>query len=704
MSDFESRARKAADAVRHQIAESTHQPDKGIRRAQRSPARVAIPSAVAAVALIAGVMVGVPRIGNDPRQSVSGEGAAFALPGPLKPFDSCDAVLQYFKDQAPEYLIERAGGNAKAQTTSADTTAAQPGRTTDSAGTGAESGGAAPAHSTTNVQEAGVDEPDIVKTDGNRIVAVAQGRVHLIALDGGKMTLRKTLPDTNVRNVFLSGERVLVFGGQPAGGARPGLGWAGQQAVLAMYDISSLSEPKPIAGLTIDGDVLDARLVGTQVRVVTVSSPDVDAPSPVYGPDGGITQKSKDDLRAAVENTDVDDWIPTYTLQDRAGAEVSTGRLVECADLARPETFSGLDTVAVSSFDIGSALQTRNTVGVIAGGQQIYASGTSTYVSTTDWSRDGSTARTSLHKFVTASSGASTYQGSGEVPGTLLNQYAMSEYEGVLRVASTISERRGWANPRPMTEGVVTTLHEQDGALRQLGQVGGLGREDNESIRAVRFIEQRGYVVTFRQTDPLYVLDLRNAAAPKVVGELKIPGYSGYLHPIGENLLLGVGQSGLEPGPGTTGVTPRPPTEDGDTADGRDIAPSRGGQIGVQFSLFDISDPASPRRIDMQTYGGGAAAAEFDPKAFLYWEPRNLIIAPTNLHGDYRGKGAFSGLVLLRAGTGGLSELGRLATTQAYGAVNRSLVIGDTVYMLSDRALQANSLDTHREIDSLILQ
>ena len=704
MSDFESRARKAADAVRHQIAESTHQPDKGIRRAQRSPARVAIPSAVAAVALIAGVMVGVPRIGNDPRQSVSGEGAAFALPGPLKPFDSCDAVLQYFKDQAPEYLIERAGGNAKAQTTSADTTAAQPGRTTDSAGTGAESGGAAPAHSTTNVQEAGVDEPDIVKTDGNRIVAVAQGRVHLIALDGGRMTLRKTLPDTNVRNVFLSGERVLVFGGQPAGGARPGLGWAGQQAVLAMYDISSLSEPKPIAGLTIDGDVLDARLVGTQVRVVTVSSPDVDAPSPVYGPDGGITQKSKDDLRAAVENTDVDDWIPTYTLQDGAGAEVSTGRLVECADLARPETFSGLDTVAVSSFDIGSALQTRNTVGVIAGGQQIYASGTSTYVSTTDWSRDGSTARTSLHKFVTASSGASTYQGSGEVPGTLLNQYAMSEYEGVLRVASTISERRGWANPRPMTEGVVTTLHEQDGALRQLGQVGGPGREDNESIRAVRFIEQRGYVVTFRQTDPLYVLDLRNAAAPKVVGELKIAGYSGYLHPIGENLLLGVGQSGLEPGPGTTGVTPRPPTEDGDTADGRDIAPSRGGQIGVQFSLFDISDPASPRRIDMQTYGGGAAAAEFDPKAFLYWEPRNLIIAPTNLHGDYRGKGAFNGLVLLRAGTGGLSELGRLATTQGSGAVNRSLVIGDTVYMLSDRALQANSLDTHREIDSLILQ
>ena len=217
---------------------------------------------------------------------------------------------------------------------------------------------------------------------------------------------------------------------------------------------------------------------------------------------------------------------------------------MECADLARPEEFSGLDTVAVSSFDMASALQSRMTVGVIAGGQQIYASNTSIYVSTTDWSLDGSPAITSLHKFVTAQSGASTYKGSGEVPGTLLNQYAMSEYDGVLRVASTVSERRGWVNARQVTEGVVTTLHEQDGALRQLGQVDGLGRQDNESIRAVRFIEDRGYVVTFRQTDPLYVLDLRNAAAPKVLGELKIPGYSGYLHPIGENLLLGVGQSG----------------------------------------------------------------------------------------------------------------------------------------------------------------
>jgi uncharacterized secreted protein with C-terminal beta-propeller domain len=688
MSDFDSRARKAADSVRLQIAENPLNAEKGIRRAQRSRSRVAIPSAVAAAAvLIVGVAVALPR-GGDPGTPSGGGATAFALAGVLKPFNSCDTVLQYFKDQAPEYLIERARGGVVTMTDGAGaaertTTVPKQGRAADSSGTTVESSGAPPEHSTTNVQEAGVDEPDIVKTDGNRIVAVAQARVHLVGLDGGKMTLRKVLPDTMVRNVFLSGERLLVFSAQTAQNFGPGLTWAGQQSVLTMYDISNLSDPKRIATLTIDGDVLDARLVGTQVRVVTASSPDVDAPSPVFTPDGGIAQKSEDELRAAVANTNVDDWIPTYTLHDSVGAEVGKGRLVECANLARPETFSGLDTVAVSSFDMGSALQSRKAVGVIAGGQQIYATDKSTYVSTTDWSVDGSPAKTSLHKFVTGPSGATTYKGSGEVPGTLLNQYAMSEYNGVLRVASTVSERRGWTNSRQITEGLVTTFSEEGGALRQLGQVGGLGRQDNESIRAVRFIEERGYVVTFRQSDPLYVLDLRDAAAPKVVGELKIPGYSGYLHPIGENLLLGVGQSGLEPG-----ASPASPT--------------RPGQIGVQFSLFDISDPASPRRIDTQTYGGGTAAAEFDPKAFLYWQPRDLIIAPTNLNGDYRGRGAFSGLVLLRANADGLTELGRIATTEAYGSVTRSVVIGDTVYMLSDHALQANSLASHREIDKLI--
>ena len=352
MSDFESRARRAADAVRRQITENRSDPEKGIRRAQRSPGRVAIPSAVAAAAvLIAGVAIALPRGGGDGGTS-SAEGAAYAMAGALQPFDTCDGVLAYFKDQAPEYLIQRVAGGMVSRTTdaggsAAERTAPNAGRAADSSGTTEKSAGTPQAHSTTNVQEAGVDEPDIVKTDGKRIVAVAQGRVHLVGLDGGKMTLRKTLPDTMVRNVFLAGDRVLVFSGQVGQGFEPGSRWAGQQAVLTMYDISHLGDPQRIATLTIDGDVLDARLVGTQVRVATVSAPDVDAPSPIYEPDGEISQTSKDELQAAVAKSTVDDWIPTYTLHDGAGADVSKGRLVDCANLAHPEKFSGLNTVAV---------------------------------------------------------------------------------------------------------------------------------------------------------------------------------------------------------------------------------------------------------------------------------------------------------------------------------------------------------------------
>lgn len=689
MSDFEARARKAADAVRGKIAATPAQHEAGIRRAQRSRARVAVPSAVAAAVLIGAVAIGMPRIIGGPtsggNRAAAGGGVAFALTGPLKPFDTCDTVLQYFKDQAPDYLIERAAAGGVASADSAGPPVWGRGQPVPGRGAAEDSGAVSaptsPEYSETNIQEAGVDEPDIVKTDGRRIVAVARSRVHLIDAAGGRLTLRKTLPGATARNVFLSGDRLLVFSGGATAPGEPGSPWAGARAVLTMYDIANLSDPELVARLTIDGDVLDARLVGTQVRVATVASPDVDAPAPIFAPDGRVSEQSRNELRAAVARTTVDDWIPSYALEDGGGARVGQGRLVECADLARPEQFSGLDTVAVVSFDVNSALQSRTAVGVVAGGEQVYASSASTYISTTQWRRDGSPDTTSVHKFVTAPSGASTYQGSGQVPGTLLNQYAMSEYQGVLRVATTVSERRGWVNVRALTEGVVTTLQEQDGALRQLGQVGGLGREDNESIRAVRFIEDRGYVVTFRQTDPLYVLDLRDAAAPKVLGELKIPGYSGYLHPIGRHRLLGVGQSGAEADPG----------------------PAGGGQSGVQFSLFDISDPASPRRIDTRTYGAGAAVAEFDPKAFLYWPPRDLVIAPVHLYGDDRGRGTFNGVVVLRATGKGLKELGRIAVADKDGMANRSLVIGGAVYLLSDQALQAHSLDTLRQIDKLNL-
>jgi hypothetical protein len=243
------------------------------------------------------------------------------------------------------------------------------------------------------------------------------------------------------------------------------------------------------------------------------------------------------------------------------------------------------------------------------------------------------------------------------VPGTLLNQFALSEDKGVLRAATTI----GFG---PEAESKVTTLDERAGHLLQRGQVGGLGL--GERIYAVRFIGDVGYVVTFRQTDPLYTLDLSDPDRPRVVGELKIPGYSAYLHPIGEELLLGVGQEA--------------------TDDGR--------VQGLQLSLFDVSDLAHPARLQKRTIGErwSHSAAEWDHHAFLWWPATKLAVLPIDSQ-DFIGA---AGYRVDRAR--GISELGRVSHEGLGGrwtpSITRAVVVGPHLFTMSDLGIKASGLES----------
>jgi uncharacterized secreted protein with C-terminal beta-propeller domain len=242
------------------------------------------------------------------------------------------------------------------------------------------------------------------------------------------------------------------------------------------------------------------------------------------------------------------------------------------------------------------------------------------------------------------------------VPGSLLNQFSLSEDKGILRAASTV----GWGAE---AESKVTTLARQDGHLVQRGQVGGLGR--GERIYAVRFLGDVGYVVTFRQTDPLYTVDLADPARPRVRGELKIPGYSAYLHPIGEELLLGVGQEA--------------------TDDGR--------VQGLQISLFDVSDLAAPRRLQKAQLGErwSSSAVEWDHHAFLWWPATKLAVLPMESR-------AFTGAAAFRVGrTSGIAELARIGHPAGAGSwtppVSRAVVVGDRLLTVSPLGVKANALD-----------
>jgi hypothetical protein len=213
-------------------------------------------------------------------------------------------------------------------------------------------------------------------------------------------------------------------------------------------------------------------------------------------------------------------------------------------------------------------------------------------------------------------------------------------------------------------------LDQHGSRLDQVGRVSGLGR--GERIFSVRFIEDAGYVVTFRQVDPLHTLDLSDAEHPRLRGTLDLLGYSAYLHPVGRDLILGVG---------------------------RDASPE--GRVGgAQLSLFDVSDLGAPKLLSRHALGTSSSTdAEFDHKAFLFWPPSKLAVLPVQIYGDGQRSGGpdFTGAIGFRvARAGGIGEAGRVVHDRSGSAVpvTRSLVVGSRLFTLSDGGVLASDLST----------
>ncbi|MBA2555825.1 MAG: beta-propeller domain-containing protein, partial [Chloroflexi bacterium] len=269
--------------------------------------------------------------------------------------------------------------------------------------------------------------------------------------------------------------------------------------------------------------------------------------------------------------------------------------------------------------------------------------------------------------------------------------FSMSEHEGHLRVATTDGSA-GWQGDDrgPSSESYVTVLREDDGELVRIGRVDGLGR--GERIYAVRFLGDLGYVVTFRETDPLYVVDLADPTRPALRGELKIPGYSSYLHPMGEGLLIGVGQD----------------------------ATLSGQTRGTQISIFDVSDPTDPKRLHQHTLEGGSSEAEYDHHAFLYWPETGQLVLPVESW-EQRPSGAekltTGAAVFAVSDTAGIDRAGQIShqgrgSDAAVGSedrweedwmarIRRSLVIGHRLYTMSDRGLLVSDLETLADVEWL---
>jgi hypothetical protein len=467
----------------------------------------------------------------------------------------------------------------------------------------------------TNTQEVDVDEPDVAKTDGKLLVRLTRPRKNftdqMLAVSdvtgAEKYTLgRLHLPETSEDSqLLLVGTHVVVtqsvneYGPiayderAPIGGPEPA-----STRVLDI-DVADPRHPRLVGTDVYSGSLISARQYGDTVRLVTdTGRPELKWWTP--GENKVSVKIATAHNKKLVQESSVEDWMPSVKHAGR------TQRLTDCADVFRPRVWSGSETIAVSTFKAGAPSR-RSTVGITASGGIVYSSAQRLYVASTQWlhphqspglfnGRGGPAGRiiapgnvtTDVHAFKLTETGT-TYLGSGHIEGSIRDRWSLDEHDGDLRVAWSTQKRRGVQNG-------ITVLRERDHRLVGVGALDGLGVDEN--LQSVRWFDDLAVLVTFRQVDPLYTIDLSDPSSPRALGTLKIPGYSGYLHPIGADRLLGLGMSGR--------------------------FDSRG-----QAAVFDIEDLKHPRQVSKVEYGPGSYLQVLDdPRSFIWLPGRSTGLTP----------------------------------------------------------------------------
>ncbi len=638
----------------------------------------------------------------------------------LESFESCESLENYIEDTAVRQMrtsMERSKPSHNQGgwfgTPRLDTDAGAPVPVMEGGGASAPKD-----YTGTNNQVEGVDEADFVKNDGTR----------LFVLSGSKLYLHRSWPAAELRvesslalegwprAMFLEGDRVVVFSRvdsmqqQRVGVsamdvvecspyASCGYGYGPIHTKVTTVDVANLSEPRVTGELYLPGDYHDARMAGGSVRLVLRDQfrwPEGLRWWPQYSEelyeDQGKLEKEIDRLMDANEGVlrarTIADWLPESQRKRSDGTMETVG--YDCRDFHRTNAPTQLGFVTVASLDLSAPTEKapgRTTVVTEPG--EVYATADSIYLSTRhwwSWLDSGQTDHTYVHKLALREPGRADYVASGTVEGHLLNQFSMDEHQGVLRVATTIATRvfdftRPWG--RIETTNRITTYVEKGGRLELKGKSEELAK--GERIYSARFLGNKGYVVTFRQVDPLFTFDLSDPARPRKVGELKVPGFSSYIHPVGDTHLLTIGMHVPEDG----------------SWQGR----------AVKLSLFDVSDLANPRERFTQTVGTtyGWSEALYEHKAFNYFPAKGLVAIPfvdsSPGSSDYWSS-FVSDLRVFRVDTAaGFSSMGSVSLSDLYRTVNepqwsytwspvvrRSVMADDYVYAISDAGVRVSHL------------
>lgn len=517
-------------------------------------------------------------------------------------------------------------------------------------------------YSKTNIQVEGVDEADIVKTDGKNIYYITEQKIYII--DAKKLKILSTI-EYNVTNnsfypseLYINENKLIVLG--------TGYEYNTQQenyeenevlydyayrmtenyTKAIIYNIANKEKPSKEREITIDGAYDTSRMINDNIYLIS----------------------SKRVYAYYIDEMADEQILPK--VKDSANEE----KIIDCTEIAYFQETDNNSFMIVAGFNINDKKEVQ-TETFFGASDTVYSSKENLYITQTQYKYllISEKVTTTIYKFNLENSQI-TLQAKAEVSGSLNDQFSMDEYEGNLRIATT----NGYDSS---AENQIYILNEN---LEQIGKIENLAK--GETIYSVRFIGKMGYIVTFEQIDPLFVIDLSNPKNPKVKGELKIPGYSSYLHPYDETHIIGIGYNTKSNGYG--GIV----------------------NDNMKMSMFDISDIQNPKELFSIDIGKGHTYSEItsNHKALFYSKDKNLIGFPVEYSDDNASNYTYSSKfeifkIDLEKGFEKYGSLKEKDEEIYYNKIKRAIYIEQTLYVLSTDKITTYNLETLEQEQQLEL-
>lgn len=524
-------------------------------------------------------------------------------------------------------------------------------------------------YSTTNIQMDNVDEADIVKTDGNYIYTVSNKKISIVDVKNPSnlkevAKIDYTDAEFSPREIYVKNDKLVVIGNTYIYSkdktvtydvAFNSTDYIGENRIKTLiYDISHIEEPKEIRSVEIEGSLLSSRMIDNNLYLI--SNKYINA----YNL-----------CKNQIEELEEDDYKPTY----KDTAISNEDKKISFNEISYFDNINQTNYLIIAGLDITKNKE-ANIKTFLGAGEEIYCSENSIYIAKdiseyNNQTREVTNSYTKILKFSIGNSNVE-FKAEADIPGYINNQFSMDEKNGYFKIATTSGQK--WN----LTDSTVNGLYILDDNLKEVGKLTNLAQ--GEKIYSVRYTDSKAYIVTYEEVDPLFVIDISNPKEPKVLGELKIPGYSTYLHPYDETHLIGFGY---------------------DTkVDGTRIKTN-----GLKMAMFDVSDLENPKELFKVDIGNQYTSSDllYNHKALLFSKEKNIIAFPISTYS--KGRSEYIAQIYNIDLEKGFTLKGEIKhkDNSYLSKIERIIYINNNYYTISQNLIKSINMDTLETEDTLEL-